>query len=129
MDESKETDTSVATATKLDIDEPGPFVAQKLYRGMVGSLFYLTANRLDIVFSVRLYARSNFNLVGYADADYAGFLMDRKNTSGMTHFLGSCLVSWATKKQNSVDLSTAEAEYVVAASCCVQLLWIKHQVD
>jgi len=40
----------------------------------------------------------NFNLVGYADADYAGFLVDRKGTSGMAHFLGRCLVSWAIKK-------------------------------
>ncbi|XP_070014924.1 secreted RxLR effector protein 161-like [Nicotiana sylvestris] len=68
---------------------------------------------------------SNFNLVGHDDADYTGFLVDRKRTSGMTHFLGSCLVSWATKKQNSVALSTTEVEYVVAASCCAQLLWIK----
>ncbi|XP_070011415.1 uncharacterized mitochondrial protein AtMg00810-like [Nicotiana sylvestris] len=59
---------------------------------------------------------SNFNLVGYTDVDYAGFLVDRKSTLGMTHFLGSCLVSWATKRQNSVALSTAEAEYVAAAS-------------
>ncbi|XP_075109779.1 secreted RxLR effector protein 161-like [Nicotiana tabacum] len=71
---------------------------------------------------------SNFNLVGYADADSAGFLVDRKSTSGMADFLGSCLVSWSTKKQNSVALSTAEAEYVVAASCCAQLLWIKQQL-
>ncbi|XP_070025024.1 uncharacterized protein [Nicotiana sylvestris] len=35
---------------------------------------------------------SNFNLVGYVDADYAGFLVDRKNTLGMDHFLGSCLL-------------------------------------
>ncbi|XP_070036121.1 uncharacterized protein [Nicotiana tomentosiformis] len=71
---------------------------------------------------------SNFNLVGYADADYAEFLVDRKSTSDMAHFLGSCLVSWATKKQNSMVLSTAEAKYVVAASCCAQLLWIKQQL-
>ena len=67
----------------------------------------------------------NFDLVGYADVDYAGFLVDRKSTSGMAHFLGPCLVSWATKKQHSVAMSTAEAEYVAAASCCAQLLWIK----
>ncbi|XP_070004637.1 secreted RxLR effector protein 161-like [Nicotiana tabacum] len=59
---------------------------------------------------------SNFNIVGYADTDYTGFLVDRKSTSGMADFLGLCLVSWATKKQNSVVLSTVEAEYVVAAS-------------
>ena len=35
----------------------------------------------------------NFDLVGYADADYAGFLVDRKGTSGMAYFLGPCLVS------------------------------------
>nr|XP_016490339.1 PREDICTED: uncharacterized protein LOC107810113 [Nicotiana tabacum] len=58
----------------------------------------------------------NFDLVGYANADYAGFHVDRKSTSGTTHFLGSCLVSWGTKKQNSVALSTAEAEYVTATS-------------
>ncbi|XP_016467899.1 secreted RxLR effector protein 161-like [Nicotiana tabacum] len=46
----------------------------------------------------------NFELVGYADADYAGFHVDRKNTSGIAHFLGSGLVSWGTKKQNSVVL-------------------------
>ena len=40
----------------------------------------------------------NFDLVGYTDADYAGFLVDWKSTSGMAHFLGPCLVSWATKK-------------------------------
>ncbi|XP_070035307.1 secreted RxLR effector protein 161-like [Nicotiana tomentosiformis] len=129
-----------------------------MYRGIIGSLLYLTASRPDIVFSIGLCARfqsnpkeshlkaakrilrylkgthdlvlyypsgDNFNLVGYADADYAGYLVDMKNTSRMAHFLGSCLISWGTRKQNSVALSTAEAEYVAAASCCAHLLWIK----
>jgi hypothetical protein len=34
-------------------------------------------------------------------------------------------VSWASKKQNSVALSTAEAEYIVVGHCCVQLLWMR----
>jgi len=42
--------------------------------------------------------------------------------------IGPCLVSWAIKKQNSVAMSTAEAEYEAAASCCAQLLWIKQQL-
>ncbi|XP_070032976.1 secreted RxLR effector protein 161-like [Nicotiana tomentosiformis] len=67
----------------------------------------------------------NFDLIGYADADYAGYLVDRKSTSGMAHFMCSCQISWGTRKQNSVSLSTAEAKYVAAASCCAQLLWIK----
>ncbi|XP_015168508.1 uncharacterized mitochondrial protein AtMg00810-like [Solanum tuberosum] len=60
----------------------------------------------------------SLDLIGLANADYAGFLVDRKSTSGMSRFLGSSLISWGIKKQNSVALSTAEAEYVVVASCC-----------
>ncbi|XP_019265757.1 PREDICTED: uncharacterized protein LOC109243303 [Nicotiana attenuata] len=41
-------------------------------------------------------SRDNFDLIGYANVDYAGYLMDRKSTSGITHFLGSCLISWGT---------------------------------
>ena len=47
----------------------------------------------------------------------------------MANFLGPCLVSWATRKQNSVALSTAGAKYVAAASCCSQLFWIKQQLE
>ncbi|XP_070003407.1 secreted RxLR effector protein 161-like [Nicotiana sylvestris] len=41
----------------------------------------------------------SLNLIGYADVDYAGYLVDRKSTSRMAHFLGSCLISWDTRKQ------------------------------
>jgi len=68
---------------------------------------------------------SKFNLLGYSDADYAGCKVDRKSTSGTCQFLGRSLVSWSSKKQNCVALSTAEAEYVAAGACCAQLLWMK----
>nr|AAK53851.1 Putative copia-like retroelement [Oryza sativa Japonica Group] len=68
---------------------------------------------------------ARFDLIGYADADYVGCKVDRKSTSGTCQFLGRSLVSWSSKKQNSVTLSTAEAEYVSARSCCAQLLWMK----
>ena len=47
----------------------------------------------------------------------------------MAHFLGSCIISWGSKKQNSVALFTTEAEHVAPASCCAQLLWIKQQLS
>jgi hypothetical protein len=50
---------------------------------------------------------------------------DRKSTSGTCEFLGRSLVSWSSKKQTSVALSTAEAKYVAAGQCCAQLLWIR----
>jgi hypothetical protein len=64
---------------------------------------------------------SHFELFGYSDADYVGCKVDNKSTSGTCQFLGQSLVSWSSKKQNSVALSTVEAEYVVASSCCAQL--------
>ena len=70
----------------------------------------------------------NFDLVGYVDADYIGFLVDRKSISGIAHFLGPCLVSWATKKQHSIVMIIAKAKYVATASCCAQLLWIRQQL-
>jgi hypothetical protein len=68
---------------------------------------------------------STFDLLGYSDSDYAGCKLDRKSTSGTCQFLGRSLVSWSSKKQNSVALSTAEAEYVAAGACCSQLLWMR----
>ncbi|XP_070040320.1 uncharacterized protein [Nicotiana tomentosiformis] len=142
MEASKVIDTPIAIATRLDMDEPGFLVNQTMYRGIIGSLLYLTTSRPDIVFNVGLCARfqsnpkeshlkgakrilrylkgtqdlvlyypsgDSFYLIGYADADYAGYL--------------------GTRKQNSVALSTAEAEYVASASCCAQSLWIKQQLE
>jgi len=66
-------------------------------------------------------------LVGYYDADYVGDRVERK--SGGCHYIGPCLISWASKKQNFITLSTTEDEYVSASSCCSQLLWAKYQLE
>jgi hypothetical protein len=68
---------------------------------------------------------STFDLIGYSDADWAGCKIDRKSTSGTCQFLGRSLVSWASKKQNSIALSTAEVEYIAAGHCCAQLVWMR----
>jgi hypothetical protein len=68
---------------------------------------------------------STFDLIGYSDADWAECKIDKKRTSGTCQFLGRSLVSWASKKQNSVALSTAEAEYIAAGHCCAQMLWTR----
>jgi hypothetical protein len=65
---------------------------------------------------------SHFELLGYSNTDYAGCKVDRKSTSGTCPFLGRSLVSWCSKEQNSVALSTAEAEYVTAGSFCTTTL-------
>ncbi|GJV74263.1 putative ribonuclease H-like domain-containing protein [Tanacetum coccineum] len=71
---------------------------------------------------------SPLELVAYTDSDYAGATLDRKSTTGGCQFLGNRLISWQCKKQTVVATSTTEAEYVAAANCCGQVLWIQNQL-
>ncbi|KAJ9536444.1 hypothetical protein OSB04_un000379 [Centaurea solstitialis] len=71
---------------------------------------------------------SGFELIAFTDSDHAGCKLNRKSTSGACQFLGDKLVSWSSRKQNCVSLSTAEAEYVAAVCCCSQVLWMKIQL-
>jgi len=65
-----------------------------------------------------LYRKSlDYKLVGFCDADYASDRIERKSTSGKCQFLGENLVSWASKRQITIAMSTVEAEYISAASC------------
>ncbi|WVZ83183.1 LOW QUALITY PROTEIN: hypothetical protein U9M48_030354 [Paspalum notatum var. saurae] len=148
MEDCKSATTPIPLKAKL---HPDPLVDIKEYRSMIGSLLYLCASRPDIMFSVCLCARyqadpkeshrsavqrilsiglwypkgGSLELIGYSDADFAGCLVGRKSTSGGCHLLGHSLVSWSSKKQNSVSLSTTKAEYIAAASCCAQTLYMK----
>nr|GEV50878.1 uncharacterized mitochondrial protein AtMg00810-like [Tanacetum cinerariifolium] len=65
---------------------------------------------------------SPFDLVAYSDSDYAGASLDKKSTTGGCQFLGCRLISWQCKKQTVVATSSTKAEYVVAASCCAQVV-------
>ncbi|KAJ9535272.1 hypothetical protein OSB04_un001631 [Centaurea solstitialis] len=154
--------TPMAPPLSLDKDSKGKPVDVTLYRGMIGSLLYLTASRPDIMYSTCLCARyqaepkeshltavkrifrylkgtpnlglwyskdSGFDLIAYSDSDFAGCKIDRKSTTGGCHLLGGKLVSWTSKKQNSVSTSTAEAEYVAAGICCAQVLWLRNQLQ
>ncbi|KAD2805333.1 hypothetical protein E3N88_38710 [Mikania micrantha] len=67
-------------------------------------------------------------LVGFTDSDYDGCSLTRKSTSGGCQFFVGCLVSWQSKKQTSVSNSTAEAEYIAAAHCTAQILWLQYQL-
>ncbi|KAL2347419.1 hypothetical protein Fmac_001419 [Flemingia macrophylla] len=152
----------MSTNCYLDNDVSGQEVDQTKFRGIIGSLLYLTASRPDIMFSVYSCARyqaapkeshmtvvkkilkylkgtincglwypkgTTSNLIGFSDADFAGCKLDRKSTSGTCHIFGECLVSWHSKKQACVVLSTAEAEYIAAGSCCAQSIWLKQRLQ
>ncbi|KAK6158999.1 hypothetical protein DH2020_006313 [Rehmannia glutinosa] len=69
-----------------------------------------------------------FKLFGYSESDYDGCRVDRKSTSGTFQMLGNRLISWFSKKQNTIATSTTEVEYIAAGSCCAQVLWIRQQL-
>ena len=133
--ETKTMKTPMTSSIKLDKDEKGKSIDLTMYRCMIGSFLYMIDNRLNIMYSVCLYARfqsypreshfsvvkrilkylkgtmdigllypksDNFELIGFSDAHFASCKVERKNTSDTCHFLGHSLVSWHSKKQNSV---------------------------
>ncbi|GJS63086.1 putative ribonuclease H-like domain-containing protein [Tanacetum coccineum] len=71
---------------------------------------------------------SPLDLEAFSDSDYGGSNLDRKSTTGGCQFLGQRLISWQCKKQTIVATSTTEAEYVAAANCCGQVLWVQNQL-
>jgi hypothetical protein len=77
-------------------------------------------------FGIWYSASSSLDLVGFSDADFTSCGIDRKSISGTCHFFRSSVVCWSSQKQSSVAQSTTETEYVAAASCCSQILWIVH---
>ncbi|GJS00974.1 hypothetical protein Tco_0317482 [Tanacetum coccineum] len=103
------------------------------YRGMVSTLMYLTSSRLDLL-------RGNVNqelwyskdsaiaLTAFTDADHAGCQDTRRSTSGSMQLLGDRLVSWSSKRQKSIAISSTEAEYIALSGYCAQVLWIRSQL-
>ncbi|RVW25332.1 Retrovirus-related Pol polyprotein from transposon RE1 [Vitis vinifera] len=154
MEEAKTMKNPMSSSIKLDKDEKGKSIDSTMYRGMIGSLLYLTTSRPDIMYSVCLCARfqscpkeshlsavirilrylketmdrslwypkgDNFELIGFLDVDFAGRKVERQSTGGTCHFLGHSLVSWHSKKQNSVALSMAKVEYIATGPRALDL--------
>ena len=65
-------------------------------------------------------------LIGFTDSDFSGDKEEMKSTPGYVFMLGSGAVSWCSKKQPIVTLSTTEAEFVAATVCVTQAIWLKN---
>ena len=72
---------------------------------------------------------SSLKLVAFTDSDYAGDLDDRRSTSGYVIMMGYGAVSWSSKKQSVVALSTTEAEYIAASLCACHCVWLRRVVE
>lgn len=73
--------------------------------------------------------RGKSNLISYTDSGYAGDIDDSRSTSGYVFMLSGGAVAWASRKQPIVTLSTTEAEYVAAATCACQAVWMKRILE
>ena len=69
------------------------------------------------------------SLLAYSDSDYAGDLDSRKSTSGYVFKMSSGAVAWSSKKQPVVSLSTTEAEFIAAAACACQTVWMQRVLE
>ena len=74
---------------------------------------------------IKYVKEENNELVGYTDSDWAGSFDDRKSTLAYVFCLGSKAISWSSKKQNSVALSSAEAEYISVNEATREAVWLR----
>ena len=70
--------------------------------------------------------KGDLSLQGYSDADWAGDVSTRKSTSGYVFKLGGATISWKSKRQSVVALSSTEAEYVALSSAAQETVWLRH---
>ncbi|XP_052625890.1 secreted RxLR effector protein 161-like [Lactuca sativa] len=107
----------MAVGTRLTPSLDKPAVDLTLYRSMIGT----------ISLGLSYFLKSGFFIQAFSDVDLVGCSLDRKSTSGGCQLLDGKLVSWQSKKQIYVAISTAEAEYVAVAVCTSQIIWIQVQ--
>nr|GEW32741.1 hypothetical protein [Tanacetum cinerariifolium] len=125
LTDRKSASTPIDTKKPLLKDPDGKDVDVHAYRSMIEDFRYLKGKPyLGLWYPKDL----PFNLVAYSDSDYAGASLYRKSRTGGCQFLGCRLISWQCKKQTVVATSSTKAEYVAAASCYAQVLWIQNQL-
>jgi hypothetical protein len=89
-------------------------VVKRIFRYLKGTMYY-----------VLWYPRNqNFQLSFYSNVDWANYVDERKRMSVGALFLGDSIVACLSKKQGSISLSTTKVEYIAAATCCTQVLWM-----
>ncbi|GJR28034.1 retrovirus-related pol polyprotein from transposon TNT 1-94 [Tanacetum coccineum] len=114
-------DTPMVEKNNMDKDLQGTPVDATLYRGMIGSLMYLTSSRLDLIYAVCLCAQYQAKPLEKHLQAVKRIFRYLKGTINM----GLC---WSSKKQKYIAISSIEAEYIALSGCCAQILWMHSQL-
>jgi hypothetical protein len=78
---------------------------------------------------LRFERQGKVEVLGYCDADWAGDVDTRRSTSGYVFMLGGGAISWSSKRQPTVALSSTEAEYMSATHASKEALWLRRFVE
>ncbi|GJT01807.1 hypothetical protein Tco_0822976 [Tanacetum coccineum] len=105
-------DTLMVEKSKLDEDKEGKAVDPSHYHGIVNQELWYPKD-------------SSIALTAFTDADHVGCQDTRHSTSGSMQFLGDRLITWSSKRQKSVAISSMEAGYIALSGYCAQILWMR----
>ena len=150
--------TPISTSSTACINDDEPVDATE-YRGLVGSLQYLTFTQSDIThvgnracqhfqapkkahmravkrilrylkgtihYNIQFLSQSSLTLYDFSYSDWAGCSVTRRSTTSYSIYLGANLVSWSSKRQNTVARSSTEVEYRALASTAAEMTWITY---
>lgn len=115
-----------ASGTRSDLSVAGRYqhyASTALYRALKRILRYIKGTlNLSLLYN----CTGNDEVIGFSDADWAGDIKDRRSTSGYIIKVFNCVVSWCSRKQNSVALSSAEAEYIALVCTISEAICVKN---
>ena len=96
------------------------FLTDQGHVHLIAAKHILRYLRDTIDYGLKYDANQKINLEGYVDSDWVGSAIDRKSTSGCDFSMGSGVISWFSRKQSYVALSTTEVEYVAVVQLVVR---------
>ncbi|KAH6555955.1 hypothetical protein KP509_1Z214500 [Ceratopteris richardii] len=144
MENCREASTPLEVNHKLSKYDGEEFKDMRKYQSLVGSLIYATLTRPDLSYAMGIAGQrvlryikstlkeglyylftSDTRLRAYSDSDWAGSQDDRRSTHGYMIYIGDKLVSWCSKKQHTVALSSTEAEYKGLVEGAKEVIWMQ----
>ncbi|KAL0355686.1 UNVERIFIED_CONTAM: Retrovirus-related Pol polyprotein from transposon RE1 [Sesamum radiatum] len=142
MKECNPVTTPIECGVKLSKDDGARKVDSTTFRSLVGSLSESihgnpSEEHMNAAKRILRYLKGTFDygifytssndvcLKGYCDSDYAGDVDDRKSTTGFVFYFGENAISWCSRKQPIVTLSTCESEYVATTAGTCHAIWLR----